>query len=250
MTELASVGSLLLPLRQASDLAQSRLREPSLDEGLAKLIQAAEKVPGPSHKELFFRNGVPLPCWIEGDTKLEDGWLTGPNYYPKYYALIHSLAKVRPRLRFLEIGVRTGYMGVVFAQAAGEGSFYTGIDPNRYVVNGLSIAGRALSILRDEIKGFHFSLVEGHSWESAVQRSMEAVGPFDLIHIDGAHTPIGKLIDLELASRLVTKDGLVLVDDYEYHPFIRDSVKRSLAMGWFSRYGFIKTIRGLAVLAR
>jgi predicted O-methyltransferase YrrM len=58
----------------------------------------------------------------------------------------------------------------------------------------------------------------------------------------------GKLIDLELSRKLLADDGVVLVDDVDHHPIIRDAIKRAIALGWFKEYLYVKTLRGLAIL--
>jgi predicted O-methyltransferase YrrM len=125
---------------------------------------------------------------------------------------------------------------------------YVGVDPNVYLRNGLELASATLQRLRSELNTTEFMLIEGFSWDADVQKTLAYSGPFDLIHIDGDHTLLGKLIDLELARRLLAPGGLVLVDDYSYHSPISDAVNRSLALGWYREIAVIPTLRGLAVL--
>jgi len=202
------------------------------------------------HKELFYLNEKPLPCVIESDYKLNDNWLTAENNYPLYFNLYKILVSRMDKVRMFEIGVRTGYQGVVCAKACKNMSsaFYMGVDPNLYVDKGLMLAGETLNVMRTLFRNFDFALIEGYSWERNIQKSFFYSGPFDIIHIDGDHSLQGKLIDLELARHLVAPEGLILVDDYDHHPVIKEAVKKSIAMGWFSEFIYIPTLRGLAIL--
>lgn len=202
----------------------------------------------PASREIFLLDGVPLPCWQETDIGLYDDWLTDSDYYPAYYALFQALTRPEQTTRFLEIGVRTGYMGVTFAKAARGPCLYMGIDPNLYVRQGLQLASETFKILRATVSGTEFVLIEGYSWDQDIQKSLVYSGPFDIVHIDGDHTLTGKLIDLELARRLVSQDGLILVDDYDHHSIVSDAIKRACKLGWFTEFAYLPTKRGLAVL--
>jgi predicted O-methyltransferase YrrM len=204
----------------------------------------------PTSRELFSLDGAMLPCWLEGDLTLSDGWLSDADYYPLYYALFRTLAPAGRATRLLEFGVRTGYAGVAFARAAQGAARYLGVDPNLYVRDGLELAGATFQILRSTLADFDFVLLEGYSWDADIQRSLLYSGPFDIIHIDGDHTLPGKLFDLELARRLIAPDGVILIDDYDHHTIVSDAVGRALALGWFNEFAYVPTKRGLAVLRR
>lgn len=221
-----------------SSCLSERIRLDSIFDGL------------PQHKELFYLNDRPLPCVIESDYSTHDNWLTAQNYYPLYFNLYKNLVSRMDKVRMLEIGVRTGYQGVVFARACWHKTmaFFMGLDPNLYVNEGLSLAGKSLRSMRDNCSAFDFALQEGYSWERDVQNSLVYSGPYDIIHIDGDHSMQGKLIDLDLSRRLLAQDGVVLVDDVDHHPIIRDAIRRAITSGWFKEYFYVKTLRGLAIL--
>ncbi len=215
-----------------------------------------DSIPSPTDasitsKELFSLNQVPLPCWQETDFHKEDDWLISPLYYPAYYKLLQHLSKGKSKIRMLEIGVRTGYLAVVFAKACAHlKSHYVGVDPNLYVENGLLLASKSLQLLRNENNNFDFTLMQGYSWNLDIQKSIEYGGPYDIIHIDGDHTLLGKLIDLDLAQGLLTPDGTVLVDDYEHISLINDSINRALMLKWYNQFAYYGTKRGLAILKK
>src|SRR5262245_11738512 len=212
--------------QQALSLDAAALAAPSPNPALAERLDL-ERAGLPASRELFALDGVALPCWLEGDLALYDDWLSADNYYPLYYALFHRLTTPDRKTRLLEIGVRTGYMGVTFAKAAQGPARYLGVDPNLYVRDGLRLAGETFQILRSTLADFEFVLLEGYSWDTDIQDSLIYSGPFEIIHIDGDHTLPGKLLDLEIARRLLAPGGLVLVDDYEHHSIVSDAVRRA-----------------------
>lgn len=234
---------------RALALPAAGLADPAPGPTLTELLPASlAEHTQPSSREIFALDGQPLPCWQESDVELYDDWLTAPNYYPVYYHVFKRLADADRPVRMLEIGVRTGYMGVAFARAARGRCMYVGVDPNLYVRHGLHLAADTFRILRERLPLADFALIEGFSWDTDVQRSLTHSGPFDIIHIDGDHTVPGKLVDLELARRLLAPGGVVLVDDYEHHSIVADAIRRAWRLGWYSQFGFVPTKRGLAVL--
>ena len=234
-------------VRRALDLPAPA--SPPLSPDLAAWLEREPRFgQAPGSRDLFFIDGAPLPCWQETDLTPADDWLLAANYYPYYYALFEALTAPERATRMLEIGVRTGYMGVAFARAARGPALYVGVDPNVYVRNGLQLAGATFGLLRQRLPRAEFVLFEGYSWDQDIQHSLAYSGPFDLIHIDGDHTLPGKLHDLELARGLLASDGLVLVDDYEHHSIVADAIARACRLGWFSEFAYAPTKRGLAAL--
>jgi SAM-dependent methyltransferase len=234
-------------VQQALALAAAAVAAPASSPALVELI-GSQYGNLPTSRELFALDGEMLPCWLEGDLTLHDDWLSAENYYPLYYGLFRRLAPPGRKTRLLEIGVRTGYVGVAFAKAAQGAARYLGVDPNLYVRDGLRLAGATFQILRSKLADFEFALLEGYSWDTDIQDSLLYSGPFEIIHIDGDHTLPGKLLDLELARRLIAPGGIILVDDYEHHTIVSDAVGRALALGWFSEFAYVPTKRGLAIL--
>ncbi len=235
-------------LREAFALRALELCDPVPSPELEKYLNGRAD-PHIGSRELFTVDGALLPCWLESDLDPADPWLTSPSSYPLYYSLFRHFTNERKFTRFLEIGVRTGYVGSVFARAAAGRSFYLGIDPNIYLSNGLDLAGRSLRALRDMRTDFEYALLEGYSSDAHIQRSALHSGLYDLIHIDGDHSLRGKLLDLNLVRTLTAAGGLVLVDDYDYHgPVIREAIRRALALQWFDEFAYVPSHRGLAVL--
>jgi hypothetical protein len=208
-------------------------------------------MPAPTSSQMFHdMEGNRYPCWLEGDENLGDDWLLADNYYPFYHRLYNFLGKNIEAPRLLEFGVRSGYSGLVFAKALqGKRVFYTGVDPNLYIPGGLEKAASTFRLLKEEGHLLDYFLLEGFSSSSAIQNSLKLSGPFHIIHVDGEHTYFGKLYDLWIARNLMAKGGYVLVDDFEHHGMISDSVKVALEMGWFTKFSYVPTKRGMAVLS-
>lgn len=236
-------------IRKALSLPQSILSRPKDSLDLIAEIQIDDDQSTlPTSYQLFHMEGRPLPCLLESDLISEDDWLSSQKNYPYYYGVFRRLTKPDRKTRLLEIGVRTGYVGVVFALSCRGPSFYMGVDPNFYLPQGLELASQSLRILRNKLSGFDFALIEGSSWDPHIQSTIAYGGPFDLIHIDGDHTLTGKLIDLDLGRRLIADSGMVLVDDYDHHPIVAEAIKRALALGWFQEFAYLPSMRGMAIL--
>jgi len=202
-------------------------------------------------RELFSLNGKPLPCWREEDIDPNDDWLLTDQYYPLYYRLFQEAAVLYKQPRMLEIGVRTGYIGVVFARAVGGSSYYIGVDPNQYLPDGLDRARQSFTSIQNAIPQFTFSCIVGYSGDAKIQAQLQQQAPYDVIHIDGDHTLQGKLIDLDLARSWISPTGLVLVDDYHHLPDImHEAVGRALRLGWYTKFAVLNTCRGLIILQK
>lgn len=234
-------------------LALPTLGEPShaIDPELAALVAGARARPVQfSSRELFSLNGQPLPAWREEDTTLEDDWVTTEHYYPLYHRFFQETLARRGARRLLEIGVRTGYVGLCFARAVDGRADYLGVDPNLYLPEGLDLARASFAAIERAQPSFSARCLLGYSDNPDMQAKLHRLAPFDLIHVDGDHTLRGKLIDLDLCRRLVGDRGLVLVDDYTHIPsVIQESVARALHLGWYKRFAVLDTKRGLALLA-
>jgi predicted O-methyltransferase YrrM len=238
-------------VRAALALQPAQIQPLREDEQLrAVLARGLARAEFRASRDIFSLEGHMLPCWLDSDLGLVDDWLTTARYYPLYFALFQSCSAQGRALRMLEIGVRTGYMAAAFARATCGPAFYLGLDPNQYVREGLRLAHETLAILHRHLPSFDYALIEGYSWDRAVQQSLAYSGPFDLVHVDGDHTLEGKLLDLELVRGLLAPAALVLVDDYDNHAIVPEAVRRALALGWYRSFAYLPTLRGLAVLQR
>ncbi len=237
-------------LRAALDLADIGMSAAKPDPALTALVdRTLSRSSTPSARELFSLENRLLPCWLESDLISDDGWLTSDRTYPCYYRLFQEMAALHRRPRLLEIGVRTGYIGVTFARAVAGPCHYFGVDPNQYCADGLDRANASFELVRASQPGFKFNCLLGYSDNPGIQRKVCQQGPFDIIHIDGDHTVYGKLVDLELARSALAPGGFVLVDDFDFIPHVvQESMGRSLQLGWYSRFAALPTHRGLGIL--
>ena len=233
-------------------LAQPVAGMPDLgvDPELTGLAERARKRPVTlSSRALFSLDGKFLPCWRDEDVGLVDDWLESEDCYPLYHRLFQELGGRSSSPRMLEIGVRTGYVGVAFARALSGPRAYVGVDPNLYLADGLERARAALGELHRLDPGFRFECILGYSDNPGVQRRLRSLAPFDVIHVDGDHSLAGKLVDLDLCRSLLGPQGLVLVDDYRHLPeVIPEAVGRALRLGWYAGYGIVPTKRGMVLL--
>jgi hypothetical protein len=220
------------------------------DPQLIGLAERAGKRPVTlTSREMFCLNGHFLPCWREEDVGLGDDWLESEDCYPLYHRLFQEIGAQLPSPRMLEIGVRTGYVGVAFARAVSGPRAYVGVDANLYLADGLARARAAFREYRRFDPDFRFQCILGYSDNPGVQRRLRSLAPFDIIHVDGDHSLAGKLVDLDLCRSLLSPRGLVLVDDYRHIPdVVPEAVGRALRLGWYAGYGIVATKRGMAVL--
>ena len=203
-----------------------------------------------SSQKIFSFEEQMLPCWLESDYDSRDDWIVSPLYYPVYFNVFKRIAERKKQVRFLEVGVRTGYTAVVFVKSVSCESFYLGVDPNLYLKNGLELANASLRKLKDKNRNFNYVLINGYSWDRNTQREILKNGPYDIIHIDGDHTLVGKLNDLWLARNAIAESGIVLIDDFIHHECVSDAIRRVLSLDWFKKFALIVTDRGLAVMTK
>ncbi|OLE62431.1 MAG: hypothetical protein AUG04_10015 [Deltaproteobacteria bacterium 13_1_20CM_2_69_21] len=206
------------PVTQALFMAPRSLADLEPDEGLTRLRAELMPMPRPRSEDLFSLGNQRLPCWLPSDEQLADDWLLSRDYYPLYHNLFKLISRGAAEVRLLEIGVRTGYIGAVFVRAVECRRRYIGVDPSLYVRDGLQRAERTLVALKASGGDIEFDLIEGYSTDAAVQRTLQGMPKFDIVHIDGDHTLTGKLRDLDLARHLVARSGVVLVDDATHVP--------------------------------
>lgn len=223
---------------------------PKADMELSELVTRAANRPRIPSRELFSEKGEFLACWQPGDVGLHDDWLTSPENYPFYHALFtEAISSLNPPVRMLEIGVRSGYIGVVFARSTHLECTYYGIDPNLYLPNGLKLANKALRSITTTHSHFNYRLIKGYSHDTEIRRQLYSMPKFDIIHIDGDHSLKGKIADLDLCRKLMAPNGLTFVDDFYHMESVPSAIRCALNLGWYKRFTTAPTKRGLAILA-
>lgn len=169
------------------------------------------------------------------------------NYFAWYGGMVK---KYRP-IRFLEIGVRYGYTGIVCCLAAlkvkVKGFTYLGIDDESYLpAPGVMVGSCTKANENFAAVGFD-GIARALKWNSITQGLPPGCGTFDMIHIDGNHDTHGVLNDLGHCWPVLNKGGFILLDDY-YFPEIKLAVEQWLEP-WTEReevvaVQFVKNERG------
>lgn len=221
---------------------------PAEDAELRAWVERAAAAPRTESRALFTVGGELAACWRKEDLDPADPWLVSSDYYPLYNALFRAAA-IQPKPRMLEIGVRTGYMALVFARATPGAAHYVGVDPDVYLPDGLKRTRRALKQFQRERPEFGFELVSGSSHDTSIRQRLHRMPRFDLIHIDGDHSLEGKIADLALCRDLLAPNGLLLVDDFHHMNSVPLAIRRALQLGWYHRFATASTFRGLALLS-
>lgn len=159
----------------------------------------------------------------------------------EYFAVVRYIGgkyeiarRYKPR-KIVEIGVNTGYAAWAFIQAAEDPATvsYIGFDdwsygpfPEWAMQTLLRGCGRA-SVVRTDTQTVDSLGVTG-----------------DFIHVDGCHTMVGVMHDLDLALQAMEPEGVILVDDYDDVPDVRMGVDAWLAAHPKLKWKYCETLRG------
>ena len=167
-----------------------------------------------------------------------DTFLDTHQTYNWYYAIG---ACYEPR-GIMEIGVRYGYSLLAMAKGArlrdpealivlhGIDNEADGVESNAIAAHGIMAeTGVAPIIMRKS------------STESLSSPFINTIR-FDIVHVDGDHSPEGVETELTIAQRLVRKGGIILVDDMDT-PHIAEAAKRR-----FGKWIEFPTIHRLALI--
>jgi predicted O-methyltransferase YrrM len=169
-----------------------------------------------------------------------DTFLDTHQTYNWYFAIG---ATYEPK-RIMEIGVRYGYSLLAMAKGARmrdpeAAVMADGIDNEADGVASNQIAHDGILL---EV-GIEPWIIQKSSTEVLRAPFMPAIdSKFDIVHVDGDHSPEGVETELTLALRLVRKGGIILVDDMDT-PHIAAAVKRR-----FGRWIEFPTIHRLALI--
>lgn len=123
-----------------------------------------------------------------------------------------ALGKVIKPKTFLEIGVRFGFSFLPIIEASDELEYALGWDLETYGDN---------KIANENIGKYYTGNAKWEILHKDSQLENELPQFFDLISIDGCHDYDCKVHDLKLC---IGKCHYVILDDYDYHKDVRDSV--------------------------
>lgn len=133
-------------------------------------------------------------------------YILSKNCYEWYY----TIAKTLQPKSILEIGVRFGYSLVSMMKGA-EDSVQTvvGIDNDSYIWNSAQVARKYCETVKPNITTI--DVIDSQQLQTLDRQ-------FDLVHIDGDHTYIGKVHDLNLVK---THCKYCIIDDYDFIETVR-----------------------------
>lgn len=161
--------------------------------------------------------------------------------YKEYYKIKYDICKEQNPKKIVEIGVRAGYSAWAFLQACRD-AYYIGIDANNGTHGGQG--GQDGSFL-----GWAQSLLEEFNTKFIVLDTQSVnninINDVDFFHVDGDHTTIGVMHDLDLALNSINETGLILVDDITYIPEVNTGVSNWLEINKERVTSeFIQSLRG------
>lgn len=159
--------------------------------------------------------------------------------YCKYYKVKYDIARKLAPLTILEIGVRAGYSAYAFLSACPRAR-YRGIDAENGKYGGEN--GPWMWWAKKILAGFDtwFSVVDS-------QTLTKLDASYDFIHIDGDHSKLGSIHDLELCWPALNAGGAILIDDYDYLDPVREGVDEFVAKYRIKKQ-YIKSLRGEILL--
>ena len=167
----------------------------------------------------------------------------------QYYNLKYRLAKfVKPKV-IAEIGVRAGYSGWAFLQAAPEAKYY-GLDANNGSHGGKGINEHDWwSHAKDILHEYNTVLTEVDTQKVNTLTSI-IKDLVDLFHVDGDHTKEGVKHDLDLAAKVLSPTGAILVDDIHYIKPVRLGVDEWLDKHKEFKGQYVHSLRGETLIQR
>lgn len=129
-------------------------------------------------------------------------YINSGNYYEIYYAISNYYNPSS----ILEIGVRYGYSLMSMIEGSNNIKDVVGYDIDEYESDGLLLAENNIN----KYKSKNINLVLKNINSQSIDKLDRE---YDIIHIDGCHSYIGKLHDLELC---VNKCKVLIIDDYNH----------------------------------
>ena len=127
------------------------------------------------------------------------------NTDPESGRIIESILRSTRPQKFLEIGSCRGDGAEVWIKTLSEwGGKYIGIESSQ---------GNLQILLEKVSKYDNATIIPGHSQERVIFDQAKAHAPFDFIYVDGSHEVPMAMIDIEMYSELLIKDGIMAVHD-------------------------------------
>lgn len=132
------------------------------------------------------------------------------------YTWYRAIGAAKAPQSILEMGVRYGYSAIALI----KGAKWAGVDDVKYVgvdceYDGIVSNDIALGSIRD-IGGVTAKIINKNTSKlNAVNEEIIGEGVFDIVHIDGDHSPNGVKNELSIAKTWCRPSGLILIDDID-----------------------------------
>lgn len=179
---------------------------------------------------------------VPGDEKF------GRRDFWEYYKEKFRICKLYDPAAVAEIGVRYGYSAFAFLFAVTEAS-YTGYD----LIGGGHGGVKGDTFVKvEKLLETNFPKAEIKLIHADTRTLDNLGGPYDFIHIDGNHSIIAVLHDLEIALESLSPGGIILVDDYEYISGVRVATDRFILRNRqrIEQFYTIKSLRGEMIIRK
>lgn len=159
--------------------------------------------------------------------------------YKEYYKIKYKICKEFNPCVIAEIGVRAGYSAWSFLQACPTAK-YIGIDADNGKHGGFGGEDGTFSKWAKKILEPYqcqFLKIDTQKTDNL------GITNVDMFHIDGDHTAEGVQHDLDLAFTSLNDNGVIVVDDIDYIPPVKEGVSK-----WLSKtqleFKYIESLRG------
>jgi predicted O-methyltransferase YrrM len=162
---------------------------------------------------------------------------------PREGELLVKVIHENPHIkRTLEIGCAYGMSALHICNAVDgrEGAIHTIIDPFQHTQwHGIGVGNLVKA-------GFHnWELIEKRSEHALPELDANNAAKYDLILIDGWHTFDHTIIDTFYATRLLSEDGVLVVDDVNF-PAVRSVINHLLTYPCYRLIGSVDRPRPLS----
>jgi predicted O-methyltransferase YrrM len=174
------------------------------------------------------------------DDKIHQKHFDRVDMYKQYFKDKYKIASMYKYNSIIEIGVHVGYSALAFLLINPKAS-YVGFDNNSYKEKCDYTEGECewLQWAKQNLAPYNCKIIVADT------QKLKTFGlTADLIHVDGEHTAIGVYRDLKLALKALNKDGIIIVDDYDYLTCIRRGINRFLKEHPQCHHEYVKTVRG------
>lgn len=162
---------------------------------------------------------------------------------PSEGELLNKVIRDNPHIkRTLEIGCAYGMSALHICNAVDrrEGAIHTIIDPFQHT------QWRGIGVNNLVKAGFHnWELIEKRSEHALPELDASNTAKYDLILIDGWHTFDHTIVDAFYATRLLSEDGILVVDDVNF-PAVRSVINHLLTYPCYRLIGSVDRLRPLS----